>query len=58
MLLPGDRERLSTLIRRRREMMGGPGVSVVSSYEAGRDGWFWSCALSRAFADPRLKELY
>jgi hypothetical protein len=26
----GDRERLSTLIRRQREMIGGPGVRVAS----------------------------
>ena len=36
----GDREGLSRLIRRQREMIGGPGVRVVSCYEAGRDG-FW-----------------
>ena len=31
---------LSTLIRRQREMISGPGVRVVTCYEAGRDG-FW-----------------
>lgn len=36
----GDREALSELIRRRRQMVGDPGVRVVSCYEAGRDG-FW-----------------
>lgn len=36
----GDREGLSRLIRHRREMIGVPGVRVVSCYEAGRDG-FW-----------------
>jgi transposase len=36
----GDREALSELIRRRRQMLGDPGVRVVSCYEAGRDG-FW-----------------
>lgn len=36
----GDREALSELIRRQRQMIGDPGVRVVSCYEAGRDG-FW-----------------
>ena len=36
----GDREALSELIRRQRQMMGDPGMRMVSCYEAGRDG-FW-----------------
>ena len=36
----GDREALSELIRRQRQVVGDPGVRVVSCYEAGRDG-FW-----------------
>jgi len=36
----GDREGLSRLIGRQREIIVGPDVRVVSCYEAGRDG-FW-----------------
>jgi transposase len=36
----GDREALSGLIRRQRQMIGDPGARVVSCYKAGRDG-FW-----------------
>src|SRR5215475_8781516 len=43
----GDREALSELIRRQRQMVGDPGARVVSCYEAGRDG-FW---LHRWLAD-------
>ncbi|WP_434725504.1 transposase [Mesorhizobium sp. RIZ17] len=36
----GDREALSALIGRQRQMVGDPDIRVVSCYEAGRDG-FW-----------------
>ncbi|WEX12270.1 hypothetical protein [Chelativorans sp. AA-79] len=36
----GDRDALSALIARQRQMVGDPGMRVVSCYEAGRDG-FW-----------------
>ena len=36
----GDREALSQLIRRQRQVLNDPSVRVVSCYEAGRDG-FW-----------------
>lgn len=36
----GDREALSALIGRQRQMVGDAGTRVVSCYEAGRDG-FW-----------------
>lgn len=39
-IVGGDREALSELIRRQRQVVGDPGVRVVSCYEAGRDG-FW-----------------
>src|ERR1700747_2315747 len=38
----GDREALSELIRRRRQLVGDPGVRVVSCYEGGREGlWLY-----------------